>query len=37
MEKFIEAASMPLVVLFNNDESNRPYILRFFQNPNIKV
>jgi protein disulfide-isomerase A1 len=37
LEKFIAAASMPLVVTFNSDESNRPYILRYFQNPNIKA
>ncbi|KAF3337745.1 protein disulfide-isomerase-like protein [Carex littledalei] len=37
LEKFIEAASIPLVVTFDSDESNRPYILKFFQNPNIKA
>ncbi|KAJ3700335.1 hypothetical protein LUZ61_004040 [Rhynchospora tenuis] len=37
LEKFIEEASMPLVVIFDSDESNRPYILRFFRSPNVKA
>ncbi|KAJ4790340.1 Protein disulfide-isomerase [Rhynchospora pubera] len=37
LEKFIEEASMPLVVIFDSDESNRPFILRFFRSPNVKA
>ncbi|XP_057496046.1 protein disulfide-isomerase-like [Actinidia eriantha] len=37
MEKFVEAASVPIVTHFTKDPSNQPFIRKFFNSPNAKV
>ncbi|CAL5417431.1 unnamed protein product [Camellia sinensis] len=34
--EFVEEASTPIVTLFNNDPSNQPFVIKFFNNPNAK-
>ncbi|THG14312.1 protein disulfide-isomerase-like [Camellia sinensis] len=36
LEEFVEEASTPIVTLFNNDPSNQPFVIKFFNNPNAK-
>ncbi|GMP79446.1 hypothetical protein CsSME_00034987 [Camellia sinensis var. sinensis] len=35
--EFVEEASTPIVTLFNNDPSNQPFVIKFFNNPNAKA
>ncbi|KAJ3671616.1 hypothetical protein LUZ60_007695 [Juncus effusus] len=37
LEKFIETESMPSVATFDNDPSNHPYLIKFFNSPNAKA
>lgn len=37
LENFIGVASMPKVAIFDSDPSNRPFLIKFFNNPNTKV
>lgn len=37
MEKFVEEASVPVLTIFNKDPVNRPFVTKFFNNPNAKV
>ncbi|KAL7176396.1 hypothetical protein ACSBR2_029853 [Camellia fascicularis] len=35
--EFVEEASTPVVTLFDNDPSNQPFVIKFFNNPNAKA
>ncbi|XP_020583623.1 LOW QUALITY PROTEIN: protein disulfide-isomerase-like [Phalaenopsis equestris] len=37
LEGFIEAASVPIVTIFDKDPVNHPYVMKFFNNQNAKV
>ncbi|OIV96659.1 hypothetical protein TanjilG_09201 [Lupinus angustifolius] len=37
LEKFVEESSSPLVTVFNNDPSNHPYVVKFFNSPHAKA
>lgn len=37
LEKFVEESSLPVITEFNNDPSNHPFVIKFFNNPNEKV
>ncbi|KAK3230630.1 hypothetical protein Dsin_002511 [Dipteronia sinensis] len=37
LEKFVEESSIPIVTLFNNDPSNHPFVVKFFNSPNAKA
>ena len=37
LSKFVEESSVPVVTVFNNDPSNHPFVVKFFDNPNVKV
>lgn len=37
LEKFVEETSIPIVTVFNNDPSNHPYVIKFFNSPNAKA
>ncbi|KAA8547045.1 hypothetical protein F0562_003474 [Nyssa sinensis] len=37
MEKFVEVASVPIMTIFNNDPSNHPFVIKFFNSPNAKA
>ncbi|KAH7567913.1 hypothetical protein ACOSP7_009825 [Xanthoceras sorbifolium] len=37
LEKFVEESSTPIVTLFNNDPSNHPFVIKFFNSPNAKA
>ncbi|XP_010063949.2 protein disulfide-isomerase [Eucalyptus grandis] len=37
LEKFVEESSVPLVTLFNNDPSNHPFVIKFFNSDNAKA
>ncbi|KAJ3675229.1 hypothetical protein LUZ60_004271 [Juncus effusus] len=37
LESFINEASMPLVVTFDSNPSNQPFLLKFFSNSNVKA
>nr|XP_010930670.1 protein disulfide-isomerase [Elaeis guineensis] len=37
LENFIEVAGVPKVVTFDNDPSNHPLLIKFFNNPNPKA
>lgn len=37
LSKFVEESSVPIVTVFNNDPSNHPFVVKFFDNPNVKV
>ncbi|TKY56132.1 disulfide-isomerase protein [Spatholobus suberectus] len=37
LEKFVEESSVPVVTVFNNDPSNHPFVIKFFDNPNVKA
>ncbi|KAK2659474.1 hypothetical protein Ddye_006007 [Dipteronia dyeriana] len=37
IEKFVEESSIPIVTLFNNDPSNHPFVVKFFNSPNAKA
>ncbi|KAL5075703.1 hypothetical protein RYX36_014687 [Vicia faba] len=37
IEKFVEASSVPLVTIFNNEPSNHPFVVKFFNSPNAKA
>ncbi|KAM1530237.1 hypothetical protein ACFX1Z_019360 [Malus domestica] len=37
LEKFVEEASTPLVTEFNNDPTNHPFVVKFFNSPNEKA
>lgn len=37
MQKFVEAASVPIVTLYTKDPSNHPFLMKFFESPNDKV
>ncbi|KAK8609087.1 hypothetical protein V6N13_025394 [Hibiscus sabdariffa] len=37
LEKFVEESSIPLVTLFNGDESNQPFVAKFYNSPNVKA
>lgn len=37
LEKFVEETSIPIVTVFNNDRSNHPYVIKFFNSPNDKA
>lgn len=36
-EKFVEEASVPIVTVFDNDRSNHPFVIKFFNSQNAKV
>ncbi|PNY07374.1 protein disulfide-isomerase-like [Trifolium pratense] len=37
LEKFIEESSIPVVTIFNNEPSNHPFVVKFFNTPNAKA
>ncbi|XP_027331944.1 protein disulfide-isomerase-like isoform X1 [Abrus precatorius] len=37
LEKFVEESSVPIVTIFNNDPSNHPFVIKFFNNPHVKA
>ncbi|XVE95501.1 hypothetical protein REPUB_Repub02eG0103000 [Reevesia pubescens] len=37
LEKFVEESSIPIVTLFNNDPSNHPFVIKFYNSPNVKA
>ncbi|XP_058786941.1 protein disulfide-isomerase [Vicia villosa] len=37
LEKFVEESSIPLVTIFNNEPSNHPFVVKFFNSPNAKA
>lgn len=37
LEKFVEESSIPTVTVFNNDPSNHPFVIKFFNSPSAKV
>jgi protein disulfide-isomerase A1 len=37
LEKFVQEYSVPIVTIFNNDPSNHPHVVKFFNNKNAKV
>ncbi|KAL1309876.1 hypothetical protein HN51_052610 [Arachis hypogaea] len=37
LEKFIEDSSIPVVTVFNNDPSNHPFVVKFFNTLNAKA
>ncbi|XP_061341914.1 protein disulfide-isomerase-like [Gastrolobium bilobum] len=37
LEKFVEETSVPVVTVFNNDPSNHPFVIKFFNNPHAKA
>ncbi|KAE8731239.1 Protein disulfide-isomerase [Hibiscus syriacus] len=37
LEKLVEDSSIPLVTLFNGDESNQPFVAKFYNSPNVKA
>ncbi|XP_050235393.1 protein disulfide-isomerase [Mercurialis annua] len=37
IEKFVEAASTPIVTIFNSDQSNHPFVIKFFNSPDAKA
>ena len=37
LEKFVEEKSVPIVTVFDNDRSNHPFVIKFFNNQNAKV
>ena len=37
LEKFIEESSVPVVTVFNNEPSNHPFVVKFFNSPHAKV
>jgi protein disulfide-isomerase A1 len=37
LEKFVEEAGTPLVTLFNNDPTNHPFVVKFFNSENSKA
>uniref|UniRef100_A0A2C9U1I9 Protein disulfide-isomerase n=1 Tax=Manihot esculenta TaxID=3983 RepID=A0A2C9U1I9_MANES len=37
LEKFVEESSIPVVTLFNNDPSNHPFVIKFFNSPDAKA
>jgi len=37
LEKFVEESSLPVITEFNNDPSNHPFVIKFFNNPTEKV
>ncbi|KAH1064821.1 hypothetical protein J1N35_029808 [Gossypium stocksii] len=37
LEKFVEESSIPLVTLFNNDPSNHPFVIKFYNSPLAKA
>ncbi|KAK9266218.1 hypothetical protein L1049_012422 [Liquidambar formosana] len=37
LEKFVDEASMPIVTIFNADQTNQPFLVRFFNSPYAKA
>ncbi|CAL9115979.1 protein disulfide-isomerase-like [Musa acuminata AAA Group] len=37
IEKFIESESMPIVTTYDNDPTNHPFLVKFFDSPNAKA
>ncbi|XP_039070152.1 protein disulfide-isomerase-like [Hibiscus syriacus] len=37
LEKFVEESSIPLVTLFNKDPNNHPFVIKFYNSPNVKA
>ncbi|GLT49837.1 hypothetical protein SLA2020_233670 [Shorea laevis] len=37
LEKFVQESSVPLVTVFNNDPSNHPFVVKFFNTPDVKA
>jgi protein disulfide-isomerase A1 len=37
LEKFVEESSIPIVTVFNNEPSNHPFVVKFFNTPNAKA
>ncbi|CAB4266912.1 unnamed protein product [Prunus armeniaca] len=37
LEKFVEESSLPVITEFNNDPSNHPFVIKFFNHPNEKA
>lgn len=37
LEKFVEEKSVPIVTVFDNDRSNHPFVIKFFNNQNAKA
>ncbi|GLT47125.1 hypothetical protein SLA2020_208420 [Shorea laevis] len=37
LQKFVEESSIPLVTVFNNDPSNHPFVVKFFNTPQAKA
>lgn len=37
LENFVQESSVPTVTIFNNDPSNHPFVIKFFNNKNAKV
>ncbi|XVF36934.1 hypothetical protein REPUB_Repub19eG0101800 [Reevesia pubescens] len=37
LEKFVEESSIPVVTLFNGDQSNHPFVIKFYNSANAKA
>ncbi|XP_072972285.1 protein disulfide-isomerase-like isoform X1 [Typha angustifolia] len=37
LQRFVESSSIPVVTTFNKDPSNHPFVMKFFNSPNVKV
>ncbi|KAK4766061.1 hypothetical protein SAY87_007703 [Trapa incisa] len=37
LEKFVEESSVPVVTIFNNDPTNHPFVIKFFNSANAKA
>ncbi|XVE60312.1 hypothetical protein DITRI_Ditri05aG0118500 [Diplodiscus trichospermus] len=37
LEKFVEESSIPLLTVFNTDPINHPFVIKFFNSPNVKA
>ncbi|GLT69519.1 hypothetical protein SLA2020_416640, partial [Shorea laevis] len=37
LENFVQESSVPTVTIFNNDPSNHPFVIKFFNNKNAKA
>ncbi|KAK4776509.1 hypothetical protein SAY86_005197 [Trapa natans] len=37
LEKFVEGSSVPVVTIFNNDPTNHPFVIKFFNSANAKA
>ncbi|CAJ1971898.1 unnamed protein product [Sphenostylis stenocarpa] len=37
LENFVRESSVPVVTVFDSDPSNHPFVVKFFDNPNVKA